>query len=51
LAYATELGMDVRVLWLHGFVLWLENEPVLDEQGQADVRAALGRLAPPEDAG
>jgi transcriptional regulator with XRE-family HTH domain len=51
MAYASELGMDVRVLWLHGFVLWLENEPVLDEQGQADVRAALGRLAPPEDAG
>ena len=46
MAYASELGMDVRVLWLHGFVLWIENEPVLDEQGQADVRAALGRLAP-----
>jgi hypothetical protein len=46
MAYSSELDMDVRVLWLHGFVLWLENEPVLDEQGQADVRAALGRLAP-----
>jgi hypothetical protein len=32
LAYAGELGMDVRVLWLHGFVLWIENEPVLDDQ-------------------
>jgi len=44
MAYASELGMDVRVLWLHGFVLWIENEPILDEQGRADVRAALGRL-------
>jgi transcriptional regulator with XRE-family HTH domain len=50
MAYASELGMDVRVLWLHGFVLWIENEPVLDEQGRADVRAALGRLAPGEGA-
>ncbi len=46
MAYADELEMDVRVLWLHGFVLWIENEPVLDEGSQADVRAALGRLAP-----
>ena len=44
MAYASELGMDVRVLWLHGFVLWIENEPILDEQAQADVRAALRRL-------
>jgi transcriptional regulator with XRE-family HTH domain len=51
LAYASELGMDVRVLWLHGFVLWIENEPVLDEQSQADVRAALGRVAPSESTG
>ena len=51
MAYANELGMDVRVLWLHGFVLWLENEPVLDDRSQADIREALGRLAPPEDAG
>ena len=43
------LGIDVRVLWLHGLVLWMENEPVLDEDSQADVRAALGRLAPEED--
>jgi len=50
MAYASELGMDVRVLWLHGFVLWIENEPVLDEQTQADVRAALRRLAPAEAA-
>jgi transcriptional regulator with XRE-family HTH domain len=44
MAYADELEMDVRVLWLHGFVLWIENEPVLDEGSKADVRAALGRL-------
>ena len=46
MAYADLLGIDVRVLWLHGLVLWMENEPVLDEDSQADVRAALGRLAP-----
>jgi transcriptional regulator with XRE-family HTH domain len=46
MAYASELGIDVRVLWLHGLVLWLENEPVLDEDSQADVRAALERLGP-----
>jgi transcriptional regulator with XRE-family HTH domain len=44
MAYASELGMDVRVLWLHGLVLWLENEPVLHEQSQADIRAAMERL-------
>jgi transcriptional regulator with XRE-family HTH domain len=46
LAYANLLGIDVRVLWLHGLVLWIENEPVLDEGSRADVQAALGRLAP-----
>jgi len=51
MAYASELGMDVRVLWLHAFVIWIENEPVLDEQSQADIRAALGRVAPEEGAG
>jgi hypothetical protein len=40
--------MYVRLLWLHGFVLWIQNVPVLDEQDQAEIRAALGRLAPPE---
>jgi transcriptional regulator with XRE-family HTH domain len=44
MAYASELGMDVRLLWLHAFVLWLENEPVLDEEGQEQIRAALERL-------
>lgn len=51
MAYASKLGIDVRVLWLHGLVLWLENEPLLDEQSQADVREALGRLAAPKDGG
>ena len=50
-AYASELGMDVRVLWLHGFVLWIENEPVLDEKSQADIREAMARLAVDEEAG
>src|SRR5262245_19124769 len=44
LAYAGELPMDVRLLWLHAFVLWIENEPVLDKKSQADIRAALRRL-------
>ena len=48
MAYANELEMDVRVLWLHRFVLWIENEPVLDEGG--DVREALRRLPPPKGA-
>ena len=51
MAYANELGIDVRVLWLHGLVLWMENEPVLEERSQADVQAALGRLAPPGGVG
>ena len=50
MAYADVLGMDVRVLWLHGFVLWIESEPVLDEQSQADIREAIGRLAVDEEA-
>ena len=51
MAYASELGMDVRLLWLHGFVLWIQNVPVLDEEDQAEIRAAMRRIAPPEDAG
>ena len=51
MAYANELGMDVRALWLHGFVLWIENAPVLDEGVRRTVRGALRRLAPPEEAG
>jgi len=48
MAYAGELGMDVRVLWLHGFVLWIESEPVLDEASQAEIRAAIRRLGDSE---
>ena len=51
MAYAGEIGIDVRVLWLHGFVLWIESEPVLDERSQAEIRAAIGRLAPPKEGG
>ena len=36
MAYANELEIDVRLLWLHAFVLWLENEPVLDSDSQKD---------------
>jgi predicted transcriptional regulator len=44
MAYASELEMDVRLLWLHAFVLWLEHEPVLDRESQEQIRAALKRL-------
>jgi predicted transcriptional regulator len=44
MAYAGELEMDVRLLWLHAFVLWLEHEPVLDQESQEQIRAALKRL-------
>ena len=47
MAYADLLGVDVRVLWLHGLVLWMENEPVLDEKSQAHLQEAIGRLGPP----
>ena len=44
MAYASELEMDVRLLWLHAFVLWLEHEPVLDKESQERIRGALNRL-------
>ena len=44
MAYARLLDMDVRLLWLRAFVLWLEHEPVLDEESQERIRAALKRL-------
>ena len=44
MAYASELEMDVRLLWVHAFVLWLEHEPVLDKESQGQIRAALKRL-------
>jgi hypothetical protein len=43
-AYASELDMDVRLLWLRAFVLWLEHEPVLDKESQEQIRAAVKRL-------
>jgi transcriptional regulator with XRE-family HTH domain len=49
MAYSSELGMDVRLLWLHAFVLWLENEPVLNPESQEEIRAALKRLSPADD--
>ena len=36
--------MDVRLLWLHAFVLWLEHEPVLDSDSKEQIRTALKRL-------
>jgi DNA-binding XRE family transcriptional regulator len=44
MAYSSELDLDVRMLWLRAFVLWLEHEPVLDKNSQEQVRAALKRL-------
>jgi hypothetical protein len=44
MAYASELAMDVRLLWLHAFILWLEHEPVLDKESQEQIRGALERL-------
>jgi hypothetical protein len=44
MAYASELDMDVRLLWGHAFVLWLEHEPVLEKESQERIRAALERL-------
>src|SRR5262245_14352039 len=44
MAYATELVMDVRLLWVHAFVLWIENEPILDRDSKQQIRAALRRL-------
>ena len=46
MAYATELEMDVRVLWVHAFVLWIESEPILDQESQKRIRTALKRLPP-----
>ena len=44
MAYAGELVMDVRLLWLHAFVLWIEHEPILDKEAKEQIRAALKRL-------
>ena len=48
MAYASELYMDVRLLWLHAFVLWIEHEPVLDKQSQ---ERDSGRAQAAEDLG
>ena len=41
MAYANAL--DGRAgLWLHGFVLWIDDEPVLDEGSRADIRERSG---------
>ena len=44
MAYASELDIDMRLLWVQALVLWLENEPVLDTDSQERIRAALKRL-------
>jgi hypothetical protein len=44
MAYASELDMDVRLLWVHALVLWFEHEPVLEKESQERIRAALERL-------
>ena len=44
MGYANELFMDVRLLWLHAFVLWIEHEPVLDTESKEQIQAALKRL-------
>jgi hypothetical protein len=36
--------MDVRLLWLHAFVLWIEHEPVLDKRSKEQIFSALKRL-------
>ena len=44
MAYASELDLDMRLLWVQALVMWFENEPVLDTDSQEGIRAALGRL-------
>jgi hypothetical protein len=44
MAYASELDMDVRLIWVRALVMWFEHEPVLDEESQERIRAALERL-------
>ena len=43
MAYAGLLGIDVRVLWLHGLVLWMENAGL--RRGQSGRRAGGARAA------
>ena len=44
MAYASELDMDVRLIWVRALVIWFEHEPVLDQESQERIRAALERL-------
>src|SRR5436190_1003682 len=44
MAYASELEIDVRLLWVHALVRWMEKEPVLDEESEKQIRVALRRL-------
>ena len=44
MAYASELDIDMRLLWVQALVLWFEHEPVLDGESQERIRAALERL-------
>ena len=48
MAYASELDMDVRLLWLHAFVLWLETRP---GPGRGESGADSGRAQAPADLG
>jgi transcriptional regulator with XRE-family HTH domain len=49
MAYSSELNIDLRLLWLRAFLLWLEDEPILDEESQEEIRVALKRVLPAED--
>ena len=44
MAYASELDIDMRLLWVQALVMWFEHEPVLDTDSQERIRVALGRL-------
>ena len=44
MAYATELDLDMRLLWVQALVMWFEAEPVLDSESQERIREALERL-------
>ncbi len=48
MAYSSELDVDVRLLWLRAFVLWLEHEPVLDKERSG---AGSGGAQAPQDLG
>ena len=35
MAYASELDIDVRLLWVQALVMWFEHEPVLDPRARS----------------